>query len=373
MILNLKPEDESVDLSQKIRNSDDVTRDYTIEQKIGQMLMVGFRGLSIEKESIIVNHIIKLHLGGVILFDYDVPTQKELRNIRSPQQLADLTTALQEAASVPLFIGVDQEGGEIARLKPKNGFAATVSHRRLGERDCLSMTRSKSEELAQTLARTGVNLNFAPCGDLDKNPQNPVIGAKERSFSHQPHKVVAHAVEFIKAHHRQGVLCVLKHFPGHGSSRQDSHLGMVDVTETWGEEELIPYEKLIDLGLADAIMTAHVFHKEWDENHPATLSHPVVTKMLREKLHFTGVVFSDDLQMGAIASHFGAEAAIEAAINAGVDVLMFANNSSYDENIAEKAALVIKKLLALNKITQNRIDDSFRRIMTLKKKLLQVC
>ena len=342
----------------------------SIEQKIGQMLIVGFRGLSIGDCPQLREQLQQGLVGGVILFDYDVPAKSSERNIHSPDQLTALTQELQAAARFPLFIGVDQEGGEIARLSPIHGFPQTASHKWLGQRNRLDVTREQSEALAKTLADCGVNLNFAPCVDLDVYPQNPIIGAKERSFSPDEDAVVQHAVEFIEAHHRQGVQCVLKHFPGHGSAHGDSHLGLVDVSSYWSDDELHPFERLIELHMADAVMTAHLFNEKHDPRYPATLSKYVITEMLREKIGFAGPVISDDLQMGAIARHYGLQLTLELALNAGIDMLLFANNSVYDVDIVDKVINNVQELLNNKRISEKQIDTSLLRIQLLKRRLI---
>lgn len=337
-----------------------------LEMKIGQMLMVGFRGTVLNDEHFILRHIRQHHLGGVILFDYDVLTRQPERNISSPQQLKSLIAALQQAATMPLLVAVDQEGGRVVRLKPRHGFARTVSPTELGRLDDPQATYSASAEIAATLAELGINVNFAPVVDLCVNPDNPVIARLERCFSAQPDKVTRHAREFIQAHKAQGVTAVIKHFPGHGSSHSDSHLGFTDVSASWTTQELNPYIDLIGAGEVDAVMTAHVFNANLDIDHPATLSHPTVTGLLRNQLRFDGVVFSDDLQMGAISDHYGLEQAVRLALEAGVDILLFGNNLEYDPEIVPKVVSIIRELVENGAIGEARINESFRRIMRLK-------
>ena len=222
--------------------------------------------------------------------------------------------------------------------------------------------------IAQTLSDLGINLNLAPVVDVNLNPENPVIGGIERSFSGDPEVVTRQAKQFIESHHQHGVFTTLKHFPGHGSSEHDSHLGIVDVTGMWSEDELIPYQNLIDDGMADIIMTAHIFNENWDPEFPATLSEKVITGMLRNELGFEGLVMSDDMQMEAIRSHYGLEIAIKQAILAGVDILSFANNSIYDPEIVPKAHGIIKSLIENGQISEQRIDDSYHRIVDFKKR-----
>jgi beta-N-acetylhexosaminidase len=337
-----------------------------LEEKIGSMLLVGFRGLRVDEDQPIVKDILHRSIGGVVLFDYDVPSSSPERNIESQGQLRSLVSSLQSFAGKPLIVAVDHEGGLITRLKEKFGFPKTFSAQFLGQKNDPEFTFLQAEVMAEQLVQLGVNLNLAPVVDLNVNPANPIIGRLERSFSEDPEEVVRHGELFIEAHHKQGVLCTLKHFPGHGSSVKDSHLGLVDISSTWSAKELRPYEELIKRGIVDAVMTAHVYNRHLDPDYPATLSRRIITGILREKLNYDGVVISDDMQMGAITKNYGLETAIFRAIEAGVDILAFANNSTFDSGIAEKAAGIIKKLVASQKISLSRIDESYKRIAKLK-------
>jgi beta-N-acetylhexosaminidase len=264
---------------------------------------------------------------------------------------------------------IDQEGGEVCRLKEDFGFAPTVSARELGRINSPVRTHSEAARIAQTLARVGINLNLAPVVDVDVNRFNPVIGWLDRSFSADPEVVTLHAGEFIRAHRQYGVLCALKHFPGHGSSTRDSHLGFTDISGTWSSKELWPYEMLIREELADVIMTAHVFNANLDAEFPATLSKSIVTDLLRDQLFFYGVVISDDMQMRAIRDHYGFVTALQGAIEAGVDIILISNNSVFEEDAASRAIAIIKNLVDEGKITSQRIDQSYLRIARLKQKL----
>ncbi len=340
-----------------------------LDLKIGQMLMVGFRGLELRSDNPIVQDIRERHLGGVFLFDNDVAADSSVRNIQSPQQVKALTAALQKIAAVPLLIGIDQEGGKVVRLKETFGFAPTVSEQYLGTLNQLDTTRAYAETAAKTLAQAGINLNLAPVVDLNTNPNNPVIGKLERSFSADPIVVTKHAMEVIDAHHRQAVLCTLKHFPGHGSSTSDSHLGFVDVTNTWSSKELDPFENLMKAERADVVMTAHIFNSKLDPDLPATLSKPIITDILRRNLGYDGVVISDDMQMGAITQFYGLETALQKTIEAGVDIISFANNLVYEPDIVARAIAIIKRLVLKGTIDVDRIDQSYQRISRLKKRL----
>jgi beta-N-acetylhexosaminidase len=244
-----------------------------------------------------------------------------------------------------------------------------MSHQALGELDDPAITREQATTMARTLADLGINLNLAPVVDLNTNPDNPIIAEYERSFSADPQVVIRHARTFIEAHHEQNVLCTLKHFPGHGSSAGDTHLGLVDVTDTWGWEELLPYNTLLSEGLADAIMTAHVFNADFDADDPATLSSKTLDGLIRGKLAYDGVVISDDMQMGAIVDHYGFETAVQKAIEAGVDILVFANNSMYEKDVVARAAAHIKQLVEGGTLSEAHIDQSYQRIKRLKEVL----
>lgn len=340
-----------------------------LDVKIGQMIMVGFRGLALSDDHPVARDIRERHIGGVILFDYDVPTHTYGRNIESARQIRALTSSLQARAPSPLFVAVDQEGGKVSRLKEKNGFPPTVSQKRLGARDDLEKTGLQADVTAKTLAGLGVNVNLVPVVDLDINPENPVIGKLERSFSRDPAAVTRHALVVIEAHRRYGVLTAPKHFPGHGSAAGDTHEGLVDVTGRWSALELEPFSSLIRQGKADMIMTAHIFNGKLDPVWPATLSPKTLTNLLRQEMGFDGVVISDDMQMKAIASRYGLEMAIRQGILAGVDILLFANNSVYEEDIATRAVATVRGLVEKGDIPRERIDESWHRIMKLKERL----
>ena len=304
-----------------------------------------------------------------MLFDYDVALQSPQRNIQSPGQVKGLVESLKNYSETPLLVLIDQEGGRVARLKERHGFQPTVSAQYLGETGGLDSTAFYASRTAKNLRELGINVNLAPVVDVNINPDNPVIGGIERSFSSDTLKVTEHAREFILQHRNQDVFTVLKHFPGHGSSTEDSHLGLTDVTATWSESELYPYRKLIEEGHAEMIMTAHVYNAKLDSIFPATLSKSVITGILRERLKFDGVIISDDMNMKAITDHYGFEQAIKHAVNAGVDVLTFGNNLIYDPDIAIKAHQIIKNSVLEGEISQERINESYNRVMKLKYRL----
>jgi beta-N-acetylhexosaminidase len=236
----------------------------------------------------------------------------------------------------------------------------------LGARQDADYTYASATATAAALKAAGINHNFAPVVDVNTNPANPVIGALGRSFSADPDVVAEQAAAFIRAHRDQGITTTLKHFPGHGSSRADSHVGFVDVTDTWQELELLPYRELIRLGLVDAIMTAHVFNAQLDMETVATLSKPILTGLLREQLGFDGVIFSDDMYMGAIARHFDFADAVVRAVEAGVDVITVSAHLADGQSVAARIVDILAAAVDDGRLSETRINDSYRRIVTLK-------
>jgi len=341
------------------------------DRELGQLLVLGFRGTEINPESDIVKDIKDLNIGGFVLFDYDVESKSYGRNIASDDQLLKLSSSLVAYSSNPPFIAIDQEGGQVSRLKQKIGFPKTVSAQYLGEVDNEDSTRHYARNIAQEFMVVGVNTNFAPVVDVNTNPNNPVIAKYERSYSSDPNKVAEHAGYVIDEFDKEGILSVLKHFPGHGSSTTDSHLGVTDVSNTWNTEELIPYKTLFSEKKINAVMTAHIFNSNIDPDWPATLSPKTINGLLRDSLGFEGVVFSDDMQMEAIRSEYGLETAIEQSLNAGVDVLIFGNNLVFEKDIAQKAIDLIQKLIAEGKVTEETIQTSLDRIAVLKKDVIE--
>ncbi|HEY4662506.1 MAG TPA: glycoside hydrolase family 3 protein [Candidatus Humimicrobiaceae bacterium] len=341
----------------------------TLDQMIGEMIILGFRGTEVDSSSSIVEYINEYNIGGVILFDYDVPSKSYPRNILDPQQTKKLIGDLKKLTRGDLIIAVDAEGGYVNRLKAEYGFVPIKSAQEMGDDDPED-TFLEVSPLAMELDFLGFNLNFAPVVDVNLNKDNPVIGNLERSFSDDPVKVYEHAGSFIDAMHKYDIITAIKHFPGHGSSTEDSHLGLVDITDTYNEEvELFPYMKLIEDSKADIVMTAHIINTDIDPGSPATLSSIFLQDILRGELNYEGVIVSDDMQMGAIVMNFGFEEAIVKAINAGCDLLIFSNNGpQYDDDIAQKSFEAIKKAVRDGKITEEEINSSYIRIKELKEK-----
>lgn len=336
-----------------------------LRTRIGQMLLVGFRATSVDGSTPIIHDITQQALGGVVLFDG--------RNITSPTQLANLVATLQSAArstplGAPLLVAVDEEGGNVARLSPKNGFPGTYSAATLGQRNDLAFTQAQGSAISQTLASAGINLNLAPVVDLNLNRANRAIGGNGRSFSGDAGIASAHAAAFIAGHSAVGVRTAIKHFPGQGSAGGDTHLGVVDVTANWTDYELLPFQNLLAAGVVDAIMTGHIYNARLDSVYPATLSYATVTGLLREQLGYGGVIISDDLNMAAIKSRYRYEDALALAIGAGVDILTIADQTG--GGLVERTIDIIAAHVANGAISEARIDASYARISALKSRLL---
>ena len=326
----------------------------TLRDEIARMLIVGFDGKRLDANSSLVRTIRRYPLGGVILF---------AKNLKTQDQVSALTHRLQALRKEPLLIGIDEEGGRVDRLaKIANGFK-TPSAQRIA-----SMKPSEAKrhylKTAKALHRLGFNLDFAPVADLARNPQNRVIVKSGRSYGSDPRRVVAYASLFIDALHEEGVLAVLKHFPGHGSSAGDSHEGFTDVSGSWSPDELRPFMALRDK--TDMVMSAHIFNRHLDAHYPATLSRSVIGTLLRQKMGYEGVVVSDDMQMGAIRKNYTLHEAVVLAINAGVDMLLFGNQIARPYR-AETIIDLIASLVQKGEISRERIDEANRRIQALKR------
>ncbi|HLD17409.1 MAG TPA: glycoside hydrolase family 3 N-terminal domain-containing protein [Coxiellaceae bacterium] len=395
--------------------------DKSLCAEIGQMVIVGFGGLNQDEtgkilwqdstnthftaNSIIAHHIVEQHIGGVILFSQSYRNTKtgefiRDRNVQNPEQVAELNNALQQFNTtvrqeqhllpLPLFIGIDQEGGHADRLPATQGFplrtlipqAFGAEEKIAGDEPALKQTALKktyeyAHQLALELKNAHFNLNFAPVMDVNVNPLNPIIGGLGRSFSSDPAIVVDQAQQFIRAFQEENIIPVLKHFPGHGSSQADTHLNLVDVTKTYQkDQELYPYATLFAAHYSGMVMTTHVINGQIDQHAckkglkedpatwcPGTLSYATLTELLRHQLKFEGVIVSDDMTMGAITLEYPLISAIEKSVNAGVDLFIMANNDhDYTDDFIDTLAYLVK----VGKIKPERIHEAYRRIVQLK-------
>lgn len=288
----------------------------------GQLLFVGYPGHDVPED---VARLVRAgRVGGVILFK---------RNVRDPEQVRRVVAELHALApdDAPLVVALDQEGGRVQRLRAP--WTEWPPMRALGARSTED-TRRLARALATELLDCGFDLDFAPVVDVDSNPDNPVIG--DRSFAGAPEVVARHARAFIEAMQGVGLAACAKHFPGHGDTDLDSHLALprldLDLARL-REIELPPFRAAVEAGVA-SVMTAHVLFPQLDEKRPATLS-PDVMGILREELGYDGLVFSDDIEMRAMADHWSSHACSIGVIEAGVDSILVCSKADLRDEVLE--------------------------------------
>ncbi len=346
--------------------------DSVIRRYAAGMLMVGFKGDSVTADCDAARYVRDLKVGAIVLFDIDMTGDATIgsRNITSKERLTRMTAQLQAWADYPLLIATDQEGGKVARLKPQYGFMPTVTAEYLGTVDNEDTTRYYASRLSREMQEAGVNVNLAPVVDV-LNHDCAAVGHFLRCFSTDPQVIARHAGWFIDENRNHGVLCTLKHFPGHGNAIDDSHYGFVDVTNAWTPQELEPFRLLIDAGQADLIMTAHLFNRNIDDEYPATLSAKTINGLLRGEMGYDGVVVTDDLYMQAIRNNYSIPTALELAINAGADLICAGNNISTGFE-ADRPFLLVDMIV--NSVKEGRIPwqrmvQSHERLQRLQEKL----
>ncbi len=324
----------------------------TVDPRIGQRFTVGFEGLT--APDYILDWLQKGRIGGVILF---------ARNVQSPEQLAALTRSLHEASETPILIGIDQEGGMVARLRQTQGFTESPGAMALAAtQDKLHDTEAISQMLADEMRSLGINWTYAPVVDLSYNADNPTVGT--RSFGIDPQQVGELAAQATKGFQAGGVMACAKHFPGLGNTSVDSHLDLPSLDaplEQLLENDLVPYQHVIDASIA-SIMTTHTIYSALDRQHPATLSDTVIQDLLREQLGYSGVVVTDCLEMHAITKHYGQGEAAVLGILAGVDILLISHTRSHQET----AFAAVDEAVQSGRISQENLNTAYERIMAMK-------
>lgn len=332
----------------------ELIKDMDLEQKIGQLFIIGFNGTSINDwmKDMIGNY----YIGGFILF-------KE--NMTSLEQALELLNGLKEenkANSIPLFLSIDEEGGRVHRL-PKP-FLKMPPAKEIGDIDDENISFQYGKILARRIKSLGFNMNFAPVMDINSNPKNPVIG--DRSFGSSGDIVSYNGIQVMEGIRSENIISIIKHFPGHGDTSTDSHwdLPMVDKDlKQLRELELIPFLKGIESGV-DGIMIGHIMFPKIDDIYPATLSKEIMTNLLRKELSFDKVIISDDMTMGAIAKNYTIEDAVIKYLKAGGDIILICHG----EESPIKAIGRIKEEIEKGNITEEEIDEKVYRILKLKEK-----
>jgi beta-N-acetylhexosaminidase len=315
-----------------------------LEAAAARLLTVGFPGKELGPE---LERLLELGVGGVILFK---------RNVGSARDAAELVRAIKRRAGRPLVVSIDQEGGAVARLR--EGFTKIPPMRELGATRDAALARDVGRVIGAELAAVGIDLDFAPVLDVDTNPDNPVIGA--RSFGPEPTLVAELGVALASGLVDAGVAPCGKHFPGHGDTRQDSHFELPRLShgvERLRATELVPFARAVRAGFP-ALMTAHVVMEAFDAEVPATMSRAVIGGILRDELGFGGVVFTDDVDMKAIADHYALEHVARACLGAGVDAFLCCQNV----DVAHRMIGAVASAVRSGAVAESRLFEAFERV-----------
>lgn len=339
---------------------DKLLKKMTVEEKVGQIMVGFFRGAILSGEQ--QQRIRDLHLGGVILYTSS-------GNIESVGQVADLVTSIQNAArdegGVPLFVSIDQEGGWICRIT--QGVTVFPGNMALGAARSSELSAHSAHIMAQELRALGITMNYAPVVDVNSNPANPIIGV--RSFGSLPEEVARLGTAQIAPYRAAGVLCVAKHFPGHGDTDVDSHVGLPIVRHDRARldaVELYPFTAMVKAGVP-AIMTAHVEVPALDPSGlPGTLSAPILG-VLRNEMGFDGLIITDSMGMGAIVQGWGLEEASILSFLAGTDILLFGADKGHEPAEQDGIHQALVAAVRSGRIPMERLDASVRKILTVKK------
>lgn len=334
----------------------------TLREKVGQLFVVRPETLDLEQTSDgkIVTDAMKEHLkeypiGGIVLFK---------QNITDAGQMTKLIQDHQNASDIGLLVAVDEEGGTVARLANHSAFHLPkyTNAASIGATGDTEQAKAMGRTIGGYLKPYGFNLDFAPVADVNSNPKNPVIG--KRAFSSDPNVAAAMVSAAVEGFHESGMLCTLKHFPGHGDTGEDSHYGTATTTKTWEQMkavEMLPFEAGIAVG-ADVIMTAHITTPNaTTDGLPASLSYTMLTERLRGELGYTGVISTDALEMKAISSHYSPADAAVTALNAGADILLMPAD-------LKEAFDGVVSAVETGRVSEERLNESVRRILTLKEK-----
>ena len=339
---------------------DKILKGMSVEEKVGQIMVGFFRGATLSPEQ--QQRIRDLHLGGVILYSSS-------GNIESTDQVAVLSTSIQntalDAGGIPLFVSIDQEGGTICRLT--QGVTVFPGNMALGAGGSSELSASSAAVMARELRALGITMNYAPVVDVNSNPVNPVIGV--RSFGSSPEEVARLGTAQIAPYREAGVICVAKHFPGHGDTDVDSHIGLPIVRHDRARldaVELYPFRAMVREGVP-AVMTAHVEVPALDPSGlPATLSAPILG-VLRDEMRFSGLIITDSMGMGAIVQGWGLEEAAILSFLAGSDILLFGADKGHEPGEQDGIHRALVAAVQSGRIPMARLDGSVRKILTIKK------
>lgn len=337
----------------------------SLDEMAGQMIVVGFGGDDVSDASVkkLTSEIASSGIGGVMYLKV---------NVKSRTAVEAMNKAFLAASPSGLkpFITLDQEGGLVERLTESVGFREIPNAETIAAEYTPEQSEPIYAKMAADIAAWGFNVNFAPVVDLNANPKNQVIAKFGRAFSSKPGEVADYAEAVVAAHHTAGLITAIKHFPGHGSSTADSHEGYVDITRSWSQDELSPYTKMFNDGYADFVMVGHLINRNFSDQ-PASLAPEWIDGVLRGDLGFSGVVISDDLEMGAIRKHYDLKETVTRAVRAGVDVLLFSNTAKPRASLPDEVRAILVAEAEADPAFRTRIEESYKRIVALKARIGQ--
>ncbi len=326
----------------------------TIEQKIGQMLIIELQEKQITEETI--NIIQKYNIGGIILY------RKNYDNYQEMLKLINKLKEINTENEIPLFISIDQEGGRVNRMPSE--ILNIKSASKLSSTGNIETVKESAKIVSEMLTKTGITMNYAPVLDIKNFKEGHAIG--DRCYGENKEDVSKYGIEFMKELSKGGVIPVIKHFPGHGAAKQDSHMMLPVIKkskEKLESEDMEPFKNAIQNG-AEAIMVGHILAKDIDGKYPASLSKKMIQEYIVEKLKFKGLIITDDLKMLAVRLRYSLKRAVTLAINSGNNMIMIGTKYKNIEKIIKSSSKKVEK----GKIDINRINESVEEIIAVKKK-----
>lgn len=336
---------ENLTIDEKV---DKIVASMSQTEKLGQMVMIGIQGTKVDDDSLYMLN--QYHMGGVILFD---------RNMESPEQVKQLTSDLQAQSNekVPLFIGIDEEGGDVVRMAEK--LTPPPSQKEIGATGDIEQAKTWAIKTAKSLKDMGINVNFAPVADVGSNDK--------RSYSTDTNTVIDFVRAATKGYQQENIIYSLKHFPGIGKGRVDSHVdsSSIDVAkEVLMTEDIIPFKTIIDENDPNDyfILVSHLKYPALDEEYPASLSSKIMTDLLRNELGYKGIIITDDMEMGAVANHNDFRSIGVKAVKSGADIVLVCHEYEHQQEVY----LGLLDAVNSGEISQERIDGSVKRIIKVK-------
>lgn len=336
---------ENLTIDEKV---DQIVASMSQTEKLGQMVMIGIQGTKVDDDSLYMLN--QYHMGGVILFD---------RNMESPEQVKQLTSDLQAQSNekVPLFIGIDEEGGDVVRMAEK--LTPPPSQKEIGATGDIEQAKTWAIKTAKSLKDMGINVNFAPVADVGSNDK--------RSYSTDANTVIDFVRAATKGYQQENIIYSLKHFPGIGKGKVDSHIdsSSIDVAkEVLMTEDILPFKTIIDESDPNDyfILVSHLKYPALDEEYPASLSSKIMTDLLRNELGYKGIIITDDMEMGAVANHNDFRSIGVNAVKAGADIVLVCHEYEHQQEVY----LGLLDAVNSGEISQERIDESVKRIIKVK-------